>query len=242
MMLESTRFSIVCHQTQHEFSVYLTARLHLMKEKKEWIVFSSSNKIRNLGFLAAIGTVLFAAPVLAAPGDFYTSYRQAKVISHLALPGPPPTQMFLQQQGRKEYLYVQQNGKQGFTVVDVSKPKRPKVVGNVPQQRIAALASGLAITEKAQPDSGRASAINGEGSRGGGSTPEQVRVLDVSNPAHPKIIQTFNGVTSIVTDNARGLVYVASGDGIWVLSHQKYLRRHLCSSSDAISSAEPNCD
>ena len=43
-------------------------------------------------------------------------------------------------------------------------------------------------------------------------------------------------------DDARSLIYVANGDGIWILSHREVLRRHLCSSSDALSSAIPNCD
>jgi LVIVD repeat len=205
-------------------------------------MFGSNNKLRSFGFLAAIAAVLLATPVFAAPGDFYTAYQQAKVIAHLPLSGSPPTQMFLQKQGKKHYLYVQQSGQKGFTVVDVSKPKRPKVITNVPQQNIAALGPGLAITEKAQANSDGSYAMAGEGSRGGGSTPQSVKVLDVSDPAHPRTVDTLIGVTSIVTDNARGLVYVANGDGIWVLSHQQYLRRHLCSSSDAISSAEPNCD
>jgi hypothetical protein len=203
---------------------------------------SGSNKVGSFGFFAVLTIVFLATPVFAAPGDFYTSYQQAKVIAHLPLSGRPPTQMFLQQQGRKHYLYVQQGGQKGFTVVDVSKPKRPKVVTNVPRQDIAALGSGLAITEEAQTDSDRTYAMAGEGSRGGGSTPQSVKVLDVSDPAHPRTVQTFNGVTSVVTDNAHGLVYLANSDGIWILSHQQYLRRHLCSSSDAISSAEPNCD
>jgi LVIVD repeat len=213
-------------------------------------VFGSDHKIRRFGFLkiqslgvlAIIATVLLATPVLAAPGDFYTSYQQAKVIAHLPLSGPAPTQMFLQRQGRKQYLYVQQSGKQGFTVIDVSKPKKPKVITNVAQQHIDAMGSALAITQ-APAKSDHDSAMAGEGSRGGGArTPQSVRVLDVSDPAHPRTVQTFNGVTSVLPDNAHNLVYVANGDGIWVLSHQQYLRRHLCSSSDAISSAEPNCD
>ena len=71
---------------------------------------------------------------------------------------------------------------------------------------------------------------------------ETVHVLNVSNPAKPKTIETFNGVTSIVRDDSRKLIYFANQDGIWILSHQTVLRRHECSSSDAISSAIPNCD
>jgi hypothetical protein len=48
-------------------------------------------------------------------------------------------------------------------------------------------------------------------------------------------------MASPVDDNARHLIYIANADGIWILSQQKVLHRHFCSSSDAISSAEPNC-
>jgi hypothetical protein len=205
-------------------------------------VVRSNYKLRSVTFLATLASVLLPAGVFAAPGDFYPAYQQAEVIAHLRLSGSVPTQMFLQQQGRKEYLYVQHSGQKGFTVVDVSKAKGPKVVTNMPQQNIAALGSGLAITDKSQANSDHAFAKDGQASRGGDSTPQSIKVLDLSDPSHPRTVQTFNGVTSIVTDSARGLVYLANAGGIWVLSHQPYLRRHLCSSSDAISGAEPNCD
>jgi hypothetical protein len=196
-------------------------------------------KVGHFGLVLAV--VLIALPALSVAGDFYTSYQQARVIGHVPLTGAAAIGMFLQQQGRKDYLYVQQPGQQGFTVVDVSKPKHPKVLDHVARQDITVLGSGLAITQAPATSSDKGSALSSEGSRGRGSAPQQVRVLDVSNPAHPKTVQTFDGVTSIVPDNGRGLVYLANANGIWILSHQKVLRRHLCSSSDAISFA-PNCD
>lgn len=201
-------------------------------------MFRSNSNIPGSVLLVA-SVIFLAIPALAAHGDFYTSYQQAKVVAHLALSGTP-TQMFLQQQGRKEYLYVQQRGQKGFTVINVSRPKRPSVVSNVPRENIAVLGPGLAITEEPQTNSCQDSA-NCAGS-GVTTAPLSVKVLDVSDPSHPRTVETFTGVTSIVTDDARGLVYVANREGIWVLSHQQYLRRHLCGSSDAISSAEPNCD
>jgi hypothetical protein len=196
-------------------------------------------------FVLVLTTVLIALPSFASPGDFYTSYEKPQVIAHLPLSGQGANRMFLEQQGRKQYLYVQQEGQQGFTIVDVSKPKHPKVVKQVPQQNIRMLGAGLALTDEPAPVSRAENALpNSEGIRGGGgsSVPEQIRVLDLSNPAHPKTVETLNDVTSILPDDGRGLVYVANGDGVWILSHQQILRRHLCSSSDAISSAEPNCD
>ena len=110
-------------------------------------------------------------------------------------------------------------------------------------QRLTVLESGLAISEI--PDDSKTGNPAQAPNRTGSPTiraPESVRLLDVSDPAHPRTVQMFDGVTSIVRDDARNLIYLANADGIWILSHNQVLRRHLCSSSDAISSAIPNCD
>jgi hypothetical protein len=195
------------------------------------------------GVLLAISIFVFTINADASQGDFYTSYTHAKVIAHVQLSGGSPQQMFLQQVGRREYLYLQQASSRGFTGIDVSKPAKPKVVTHVPRENLTLVASGLAITEAPGSTAGGSSGAheNEEGTRGGGSVPQQIRVLDVSDPAHPRTVQNFTGVTSILPDDARGLVYVANGDGIWILSHQQVLRRHLCGSSDEISPI-PNCD
>lgn len=187
--------------------------------------------------------IAFVLPIcaVASPGDFYPAYV-AKVVGHLSLSKKPTRQMFLQKEGRKSYLYVRQASQQGYTVFDVTKPQRPKLLNQVSQGNLTYLDSGFAISET--PDSASPSRSTGDQatSQGGSTAPELVRVLDVSDPAHPRTVQTFAGVTSIARDDARGFIYVANGDGIWILSHREILRRHLCSSSDAISSAIPNCD
>ena len=196
------------------------------------------------GAILVLGVLFLAMCSDASTGDFYTSYAGAKVIAHLPLSGTV-RQMYLQREGRRRYLYVQQPSQQGFTVVDVTKPAKPKTVSHVPQENLITVSSGLAIAEQPQGSAtvGTSSAAGrSEGTRGGGSVPETVRVLDVSDPAHPQTVQTFTGVTNILPDDARGLIFLANGDGIWILSHQKVLRRHDCSSSDAISSAIPNCN
>ena len=203
------------------------------------------NRTRHVArLILALSALFLTIRSDASSGDFYPSYTNVKVIAHFALSGASPQQMFLQQDDRKQHLYLQPSG-QGFTVVDVTKPTKPKMVSHVPQEKLTMLSSGLAIAEKSDnPAAAGASRATGstEGTRGGGSVSQSVRVLDVSDPAHPRTIQTFSGVTSVLADDARGLIYVANGEGIWILSHQRVLRRHECSSSDAISSAIPNCD
>jgi hypothetical protein len=184
----------------------------------------------------------FVLPICAgaSTGDFYPSY-QTKIVGHVVLSGKPARQMFLQQEGRRAYLYVRQASQHGYTVFDVTKPERPKLLNQVSQGNLTILDSGLAISETPDTASPSRSVGDAIGNQGGSGTPELVRMLDISNPAHPRTVQTFDGVTSIVRDDAHTLIYVANGDGIWILSHREIQHRHLCSSSDEISPT-PNCD
>lgn len=187
-----------------------------------------------------LGAIVLPICAGASAGDFYRSY-QTKIVSQVALSGKPTRQMFLQQEGRRAYLYVRQASQQGYTVLDVTKPERPKLVNHLSQRNLTILDSGLAISEKPHTASPSNSVRDAGRGQGGSRAPKSLRVLDASNPAHPRTVRTLEGVTSLVRDDARSLIYVAKGDGIWILPHREVRRRHLCGSSDAISSAIPNC-
>ena len=105
--------------------------------------------------------------------------------------------------------------------------------------------SGLAIAESPETSASAGSSSAAEKSdntvKGSRFAPTKIRVLDVSDPAHPQTAMTFNGVTRILQDPARKLIYIANEGGVWVLSHQRVLRRHECDSSDAMSPI-PNCN
>jgi hypothetical protein len=194
------------------------------------------------GAIVALGTLL-TTHLDASSTDFHPSYMDAKVIAHLALSGTSARHMFLQQASQRQYLYVQQSFQEGFTVVDVTKPNKPKIVGRIPQENLMLVASGLAIAER-RGDSvagGVRKTGSAEGSHGGGSVSESLQMLDLSDPVHPRPAQTFDGVTSILADEADGLTYVANGEGIWIVSHQQVLTTQRCGSSDAIS-GDANCD
>jgi len=195
------------------------------------------------GLIVMLGALFLTMRSDASTGDFYLSYTDVKVIAHLSLSGESPQRIWLQQDGGKQYLYLQQPSEQGFTIIDVTKPTKPRPVSHVSQGSLTTVGSGLAIVEQPDPRTTAASHIEGspEGTRGGGAVSRLVRILDVSDPAHPRTVQSFSGVTSILPDDARGMIYVANSEGIWILSHQQVLRRHPCSSSDAISPI-PNCD
>jgi len=104
-------------------------------------------KIRTLiCVVLAVGALLSTPGAGASDSDSYPSYLEAKVIAHLPLSGGI-RRMFLQQEGRRQFLYVQQPSQQGVTVIDITKPERPKVVNQVPLENLTMVSFGLAIFE-----------------------------------------------------------------------------------------------
>jgi hypothetical protein len=169
----------------------------------------------------------------------------AKVIAHLPLQEAAGSEMLLQTKGDKHYLYVQKASKQGFTVIDVTKAESPSLLN-------LAAASNDATAGKLElvgPDVGLAE-VPDKGAKGvvrsADNPTETVKILDLTDPAHPKVLQTFTSVTSMLPDGSRGLVYLTNNEGLWIL---KYTRAGLgpekkkrpCSSTDALSAMPPDC-
>jgi len=176
-------------------------------------------------------------------------------VAHLLLPGTPVTQTVLQEQGGKEYLFIQQASQPGFTIVDVTKPERPEVVkrvnfpNDIHGERLQMVGAGLVMVQESDPETGNAHLEpahgKAEGTLGGGASDSNgtgfVRLLDLGDPLHPRTVQTFYGVTSILADDSRNLIYVTNRDGLWVLHHKRDLAREIC--GEALPFSEMvNCD
>lgn len=165
--------------------------------------------------------------------------QQASVIAHMPLPGASVSQLVLQQHDGKQYLYVEQASKQGFAIVDVTNPDQPKVIRSEawPNEsstgKLQMVGGRLALAEAS--DSATTENI---------SSTETLNVLDLSDPANPRTILTFSGVTSTLADDDRNLVYITNSDGLWVLKHQAEQTMssamHACRSEDASNDAS-NC-
>jgi hypothetical protein len=100
--------------------------------------------------------------------------------------------------------------------------------------------AGLAISEapEARKESARTElapakgeGIEGGGSGGTGDSPTQfLRLLDLSDPANPRTLQTFEGVSSLLLDDGRDLIYITNDEGLWILSHNVPPRHPICDS------------
>lgn len=170
----------------------------------------------------------------------------ATVIAHLPLPQQTGSQMLLQKENRKQYLYVQQAGKQGFMIVDVTAPERPNLLKRTAESN-QSTAGNLQIVS---PDVAIAEAPEKTPSTLTSNThpTETVRVLDLSDPRNPKTLETFNKVTSVLPDGGHGLIYLTNNDGLWILRYTRPAmlepakKKPPCDSESEIAAMPPDCD
>jgi hypothetical protein len=154
--------------------------------------------------------------------------------------------MLLQKEDAKQYLYVQQSAKQGFMIIDVTKPEKPALLKRTAESN-QATAGNL---EMVSPDVAIAEAPEKTPSTLTSSShpTETVRVLDLSDPRNPKTLETFNKVTSILPDGGHGLIYVTNNEGLWILRYDRPAllepskKKPLCDSESEIMAMPPDCD
>jgi hypothetical protein len=196
-------------------------------------------KANAIAFTLAAVALAFAA---LAPSAFAKKpdkpSQPASVIAHLPLEGAVANQMYLQARGDKRYLYIDQGNNQGYTVVDITKPGQPNVVKRVDSGKVQVVGSDLALAEA--PEQGKTVA------RSHTST-ESVTVLDTTDPANPKTVQTFQGVTSVLQDSVRGLIFLTNNEGLWILQQtvarmRPARKKPPCNSESAISAMPPDCE
>jgi hypothetical protein len=142
--------------------------------------------------------------------------------------------MNLQENDGKQYLYIGANSNQGVTIVDVTNPSQPNVVRRLawPNEgssgRLQLVSAGLALADG--PESGSMAADPVPSTR-------TVKMLDLSDPANPRAVLSFSGVTSTLNDEAHSLVYITNSEGLWIVRNNKALgafaRFHACTSDDA---------
>lgn len=192
-------------------------------------------KYKVIGIICSVVLLAFGPSAFGKKPDKPT--EAASVIAHLPLEGAVANRMYLQAQNEKRYLYIDQGTNQGYTVVDITKPAQPSVVKHVTSGKLQVMGPDVALAEA--PDSKTVAQSH---------TPtESVTVMDTSDPANPKTVQTFKGVTSVLQDGSRGLIFLTNNDGLWILQQSVARMRPArkkppCNSESAISAMPPDCE
>jgi len=209
------------------------------------IMQSFSSRIVSC-LIAAVLVLMIQAPMARATDESpKPTDVPARVIAHLPLPQATGNQMLLQKENGKNYLYVQQAAKQGFMIVDVTKPDKPNLLRRTAEPN-PATAGNL---EMVSPDVAIVAAPEKKPSTLTSSNhPTQtVRIVDLSDPHNPKTLQQFGGVTGLLPDGGHGLIYLTNNDGLWILRYNRPAllepakKKPPCDSNAAIMAMPPEC-
>ncbi len=184
----------------------------------------------NRSYLLFAVSLLWLMPLAsAAPKD---NADEVLVRSQLPLPGGPVQQMFYREFGGRAYLYISQANEPGYVVVDVTNDRHPKIIKEIvlphegEQEALEMVGAGLGVAGR--PDNPPAQSAPAIQELSGNPSGQFMRLLDLSDPSHPRTLMTFDGVTSIVLDDRRNMIYLTNGEGLWILHHRVNELRQWC--------------
>lgn len=176
----------------------------------------NDGKVRSLKCKLMASTIL--TTVLLISGGASAKEHKLKnvnnpagVVSHISFSGLAVVDMAIQRRNDRYYLYVQHSKEEGISIIDISKPARPKAIGVIPWPDPAVssrmnVTGDLAIIAENEAHAAHNSAFN-----------DDLVLWDLSNPGAPRVMQKFSGVVKWLEDE-RDFVYVLNGDGLWVVS------------------------
>jgi len=135
------------------------------------------------------------------------------VVAHIPLTSGPVRRFLTTQHYSSQYLYVEHDAGKSVTLVDITKASQPSVLAEVAYPTGAASGNLVVVTGTA------ALVTNQPGPQVTAGPAQSIRIMDFSDPQHPRVAREFDGVTAISRDDARRLIFVANADGVWIL-HQ----------------------
>jgi hypothetical protein len=168
--------------------------------------------MRNNTQLVIFGALLWmGTPFLTAANRPSTAPEpdRISVIAHVPPVDGPIVRLTLGDHWRRNYLYVDHGSAKPVAVFDVTNAAAPKSAGQLEIPRQEANGSLSAVVGTAALVTVPAPAP--------APTKQTVTIMSFADPEHPKIERQFTGVTAMVKDLPRGLVYLADTDGLWVL-------------------------
>jgi hypothetical protein len=189
-------------------------------------------------FASSLAVALYSA---AQSTSQTSSKEKIEVVGHLELQGMHVKRIIVQQRDGQYYLYLHRANKNAFAIVDVTDPNKPVLIDRAALQEPAGgsvelPAPGSVFGLAFAPDKGQSSMPDSSATL----PTESVRLKDLTDPKHPKIVKTFDGVTSVTTDDGRKLVFIVNNEGLWIVKHYQKRPLPVCT-SDADSAAFPQC-
>ncbi len=161
-----------------------------------------------------VGIILCISAVDAKDKELKASpmpHDTIEIVGHIALSGSSITSFIDTQHYSSDYLYAEHGADGGLTLIDVTDARKPTVLANVrvsPGPRAETL---LAVA-------GTAALVDSQLNVSDPAPPAQtVKIMDFSDPRKPVVARAFTGVTAIGRNDARGLIFLANAEGVWIL-------------------------
>jgi len=187
----------------------------------------------------------FANSVEAQRPRTAQSQEQVSVVGHLDLRGMQVKQIFVQQRGGKNYLLLRRADQNAFAIVNVSDPAKPLLAEKDDLRQPAGAEvdlprPGSALAIAFVPERNSAPAASAMPASAITLPTESVRLIDLTDPQHPKTVKIFNRVTSVASDDGRKLVFLVNNEGLWIVSHHRNHPLPMCTSESEIEPL-PDC-
>jgi DNA-binding NtrC family response regulator len=144
-------------------------------------------------------------------GSALPAADRIEIIAHVPLWHGVVAELTTRSHWGKDYLYVNHGPAAPATILNVTNPGAPTRAGELdgPKQEASGDLSTVA---------GTTALIDSSPSAPTQPTLKQtVTVLSFADPEHPTVAPQFSGVTSMLKDTERGLIYLANSHGLWVL-------------------------
>lgn len=171
------------------------------------------SSLSALTILALCAAVSFAGGKDKKSKSAADPQDEIQVVGHIAVTGGPITNFLVTPHYSSYYLYAERGTGRPVMLLDVTKPDKPLVLGDVAYASAGGgnltLVAGTAALVSSEPAAAQT-----------GATPQTIRIMNFSNPKNPAVAREFTGVTAMSRDDRRGLVFLADSNGIWILQQK----------------------
>jgi hypothetical protein len=165
---------------------------------------------RNIA-IAAIVAVLIPAAFAKDKKTKESPKDAIEVVGHVALTDGPVRRFLLTEHHSRTYLYAERDAGGSVTLIDVTTAAQPSIVADLAN---ASGDSNLTMV------SGTAALVSSTPGALVQAPQQTIRIMDFSDPKNPKVAREFAGVTAVMRDEHRGLVFIANGEGVWILQQR----------------------
>lgn len=139
-----------------------------------------------------------------------------EIVGHVALHAAMTQQMFTRRDNKgRLYLYSLSGAGQAVSVIDITDAAHPALISQVAYSgptgagNVQTLGMNTELVEVPDQPASSANALPAK----------NIALVDISNPAAPRVTLRFAAVTAVARDDSRSLLFIANNEGIWVVRH-----------------------